>query len=209
MGAFVWRRDGSDAIHVAEGASDVNGTDHDVPSGKDCSSCHGGEPGRLLGVSALQLPQLSGTSTRGIALADLTSAGLLSVPPPASAAPFAPPGAPEVARALGYLHANCGHCHDRKGLAYRDTDLLLRLSIDDRDVLATGAYRSAIGIKMQKTRVTAATLRIAAGDPAASGVVGRMTSRNRMEQMPPIATEHVDRAGVEMVAAWIRALPVQ
>lgn len=208
MGAFIWRSDGTDAVHAVDGARDVNGTDHDVPATKDCAACHGGAPGKLLGFSAVQLSGgRGGDAGSGASLEGLVAAGRLSAPPGAATAPFVAPGPPEVARALGYLHANCGHCHDRKGLAYRDTDLVLRLSVSDRQPDTTGAYRTAIGVKMQKTRANGAPLRITPGDPAASGVIGRMNSRERVDQMPPLATEHVDPLGVDIVSTWIRALP--
>ena len=54
MGAFVWLPDGSDALLAPDGAADVNGTTHDVPSRERCWSCHQGEPGHILGVSQVQ-----------------------------------------------------------------------------------------------------------------------------------------------------------
>jgi hypothetical protein len=51
------------------------------------------------------------------------------------------------------------------------------------------------------------TARVAPGNPDASCVSARISRRGQGEQMPPIATEVVDDAGVEIVNAWIRSLP--
>ena len=52
---FVWFPDESDAVLAEAGAIDVDDTGYDVPSSDDCVMCHRGEPGRMLGVSAVQL----------------------------------------------------------------------------------------------------------------------------------------------------------
>jgi len=55
-------------------------------------------------------------------------------------------------------------------------------------------------------RAGTGALRIVAGSPDSSGLVVRMGSRERNDQMPPIATKHVDPTGLEVVSAWIRGL---
>ena len=55
------------------------------------------------------------------------------------------PGPPAVAAALGYLHANCGHCHSETGIARPDTDQILRLSVGESTPEATRAYQTTIG----------------------------------------------------------------
>jgi hypothetical protein len=176
MGSFVWLDDGSDAVFAPDGAEDIRGTDHDAPSATRCWSCHVGEPGRVLGFSALQL--------EGVA-----------------------PGDAVTAAALGYLHANCGHCHSDTGIARPDTNQILRLFVGETVASSSRMVQSIVGVPMDRFRDPAATLRIAPGDPAASGIYVRMLARGSTRQMPPIATEHVDEAGAEAVRAWILALP--
>jgi hypothetical protein len=48
--------------------------------------------------------------------------------------------------------------------------------------------------------------RIAAGDAAHSGIVGRMARRGEREQMPPLGTEELDPAGLVTVSSWIASL---
>jgi hypothetical protein len=33
---------------------------------------------------------------------------------------------PATTAALGYLHANCGHCHNQNGTSWPDTQMMLR-----------------------------------------------------------------------------------
>ena len=50
------------------------------------------------------------------------------------------------------------------------------------------------------------TLRVAPSHAVLSGIVGRMSSRTRGEQMPPLGTEVVDSTGLATVKRWIDAL---
>src|SRR6185436_9737519 len=101
FGSFVWRPDGSDAIYTTMGATDVNGTQHDVPRSARCIVCHQGEPGRILGFSAIQL---SKGSTPGTTLTSLATDNRLTNPPPAGEE-YPVHGDAPTAAALGYLHA--------------------------------------------------------------------------------------------------------
>jgi hypothetical protein len=186
MGAFVWDDDEADARFVPGGQVDARGTRHDVPSARQCGTCHNGEPGRILGFSAVQQPDVAPE--------------LLDGPAPRASAP----GDAVVAAALGYLHANCAHCHNPDGSARPDTDMDLKLSVADRRVEETSAYRTAVGQPLRSNG--AAGLRIAPGAPDRSGVVIRMSQRGTAAQMPPLGSEAVDGAGVDLVRAWIDSL---
>jgi len=190
MGAFLWNEDESDARYVPDGQLNARATEHDVPSSTQCGTCHNGEPGKLLGFSAVQQP--------GVA-AELLSHRMR--------ARFTPPGNPITARALGYLHANCAHCHNPTGSARPDTDMDLRLSVHDRDVASTPAYLSTVGQPLQSFARSELNARVLAGDPKGSAVLQRMLTREAALQMPPIGTEQVDPSGVAAVRAWIAAAP--
>lgn len=195
MGAFVWDADGNDARFVEQGRDDVLGTEHDVPAAWRCASCHGGEPGRVLGFSAVQLaPTL---------LAELAATGRLA-PAPSGSEPLRE-ASPSARRALGYLHANCGHCHSESGVAFRDVELRLRLDFDTPTAEASAAYRASVGSGMQR-RGDGPALRIAPGVPDESGLVARMRSRSPSSTMPPLGSEHTDEAGVLALTEWIASL---
>ncbi|HEX6276053.1 MAG TPA: c-type cytochrome [Polyangiaceae bacterium] len=189
MAAFVWNDDESDARLARDGAPNVRGTSHDVPSSARCSSCHRGEPGRVLGVSAVQTPKLA-SELSGAPLANFGSA----------------PGDPPVRAALGYLHGNCGHCHNPNGSARPDTDLNLRLSSRDETPEETGAYRTALGRALVSFRAPGYRVRVAPGEPERSALVHRMRALEAPAQMPPLGAETQDAAGVELVERWIGSL---
>jgi hypothetical protein len=209
MGAFVWNQDQSDARFVEQGQADVLGTLHDAPAQDRCPACHNGEPGRLLGFSALQLGSAE-AATPAQPEADWTLSGLwqerrLSAPP-REASRFTPPGDATTASALGYLHANCGHCHNPRGSSWPDTQMVLRLDAESPSLEETRLFRSVVGQALQYYRADPGTLRVAPGDPAASALLQRMQVRGPKEQMPPLATEEIDAQGLEIVRRWIASL---
>jgi len=183
---FVWCPDEAEAMLTMDGATDVLNTGHDVPSGETCESCHRGEPGTVLGVSAVQL-----------------SAMLDELPlsqPPLRTFPIANP-------VLGMLHANCGHCHSDGGIA-AVIDLRLRLSIHDAGLPQeqTAPYLSMVGVPLTNWRADGITERVVPGDPAASGLYYRMSQRGTGAQMPPLATEVTDDVARRQLWDWIARL---
>jgi cytochrome c553 len=207
MGAFVWNAEQTEAAFALDGADDINGTDHDAPSQETCGACHRGDVGRVMGLSALQMSRPGGDGRVGPTLADLAKRGLLTAPPAAGDPPFAVPGDAVTAAALGYLHANCGHCHNENGTSWPDTQMVMRLGTGEHDAATSGVYTSLVGRTLQYWRGGAITVRVAPGDPDASAIVARMSVRGSDDQMPPLATERVDDDGVAAVRAWIALLP--
>lgn len=186
FGSYVWNDDETDATFAKDGAVNVRGTQHDVPSAELCWRCHIGEPGNVLGFSALQVGDVSALP--------------LSVPPPAGTTY----GAPNPA--LGSLHANCGHCHNPNGGAWSDSHLVLRLSVDERDAAATQIVQSTVGVPLQQWIDRGYTYRIVAGDPDQSAVFFRASQRTMNVQMPPLATEQTDDVSLALLRAWIQTL---
>jgi hypothetical protein len=203
MGAFVWQQDQGDAQFVEQGQTDLLGTQHDAPAQDKCPACHNGEPGRFLGFSALQLAldAAEGAWT----LPRLSEEARLTATPEPEAR-YAPPGDELTAAALGYLHANCGHCHNPRGTSWPDTQMLLRLDVSSPSVEDSGLFRSVVGQALQYYRAAPGTLRVAPGDPESSALIDRMRVRGPREQMPPLATEDVDAEGLELLRRWISAL---
>lgn len=199
--AYVWRADQSDATLAPYGAIDVLGTAHDVPASGECFACHDGRPGRLLGFSAVQLAKRSYEAPER--LSDAASEALLSDAMPR----LDIPGTPAERAALGYLHANCSHCHNQSDSARAGNkcfnpndrlsfDLDFTLHAQELDsVASTAAYRTALGEVIKS------------GDPGASKVVALMSKRaGGLNQMPPLGTEQVDAAGLSLIREWIGSL---
>lgn len=196
LGAYVWNEAGSDAWLRIDGESDVLHTSHDVPAASACWGCHGGTHGRVLGISAVQLS--SPSEPNGLSLKQLNEDGLLSHP----AEPVTLPGSALDQAALGYLHVNCGSCHNQARppagelRCYdprRDLDLSLRVEALG-SVRETGAYQTGVGKSLIPS------------EPDDSSLVTRC-ERRWFRHMPPLGTERVDTAGVQLLRDWVASLP--
>jgi hypothetical protein len=187
--AYLWRADRSDAHAVVEGVIDANGTSHNVPAAIECQGCHGGRKSWLLGISAIQLARDAPPEMR------------LSDPPNA---PLSVPGNETERLALGYLHANCGNCHnsnrppqDEKRCLDPEASLDLWLEVDALDSPeATNTYRT-MGPW------------VSPGDPEGSDLLARVKSRRfgfRWQGMPILGSEKVDHAAVELLEEWIQEM---
>ncbi|WP_437737540.1 hypothetical protein [Sorangium sp. So ce1335] len=194
--AYIWSADGTDALATPGGAVDARGTPHDVPAAAECMGCHGGTESRVLGFSAIQLASSPGD----VDLDEVVARGMLSDPP---RGPVELPGDAVARAALGWLHANCSHCHNKRrpeGDGARCYDPLrsfdFTLRVDDlASVEATATYRTAVGKVIDP------------GDPEESDVVERARRRDPdWPSMPPLGTEVVDEAGLAALRAWIRRL---
>jgi mono/diheme cytochrome c family protein len=204
---YQWSAVGAaDAQQVIGGVTNANGTEHDIPSLSQCGLCHGTLPERVLGFSAIQLTHPPSSMNAGdVTLESLAAEGKLSAAPADGGFPV--PGDAVAARALGYLHANCGNCHHPAGIAFDANPFSLRLEVGQRTPQETSTWLTAVGVPVETYFRPGVTHRVAPGNPDASCISARISRRGPGEQMPPLATEHVDDAGVAAVNAWIRSLP--
>jgi hypothetical protein len=195
--AYLWQGDGSDATAAPYGAIDALGTPHDVPASNECDGCHAGRSSHVLGFSAVQLARQ--TEPDSLNLEELIRLQLVSRPPLAT--PRVPGNETEQA-ALGYLHANCSHCHNasrpnRAGSRCfdpeNDIDFSLRAEAGP-NVSDTNAYR------------TASHAGIEPGQPNGSPLIELMGQRSRFNQMPPLGTELVDATAVAVLSRWIEEM---
>ncbi len=195
--AYIWNEAGTTATIARDGAENVLGTAHDVPEQGDCGACHDGVTDRLLGVGAVQL---SG-SRPGLTLGQLIADGRLSDPPVAD---FALPA--ELAwNALGYLHANCGTCHNPRGEAFDRLDMDLWLRTDQLAAVGdTESYKTSVGVALTDTE--GPENRIEPGSPVDSGMIFRMSMRGSEESMPPLGSEQADDDGITLISDWIDTL---
>jgi hypothetical protein len=212
--SYVWDADQTDARRTPEGARNAGGTPHDVPNESDCFACHAGSPDMLLGVSTLQLAhETSGLTppergVLGLTLEDLATDGALTTAP--SAFVLALPGQAVEQRALSTLHVDCGHCHRPGTLPWERAEMDLHLDPSALGSLGTtGVYRTAVGAATQRA-FDGIVARVNPGRPEQSAVYERMSTRDVLLAMPPIATEDVDAVGSQAVFDWIAAMePVE
>jgi hypothetical protein len=217
--SYVWNDDASEAVLAPDegivGVAEVApGRWHSIPSKTDCIACHGTAASvNPLGFTALQLstdrdagaihgePFGPGMLSNETLVADglLTGArpDLLARPPRIQAS------SPLTRSVLGYLSANCGHCHNGKGEiaalgpVIRAADLVV-----DGDAVA----RSLIA---QRTRwqipgeADGTSVLVHERAPARSAIYVRMRSRAPSSQMPPLGTTVRDQAAVDALARWI------
>lgn len=199
VATYIWTADQTDAIRNDSGATDVHNTAHDVPPQRQCGECHDGEPGQVLGFSAVQLSHAASPNVK-----ELAAGGLLSHPP-AAGQEYSVPGTQVDVAALGYLHANCGHCHSPTGQAWREVDLDLRLRVSERAAASTQTYLTTVGVNTQDWS-SQKSKRVAPGAPADSEIHYRMSLRNDRRQMPPLGTATQDQEGLQAVSSWILGL---
>jgi hypothetical protein len=196
--SYVWDAEEADAVAAPLGESDARGTGHDVPAAGECFACHAGRRSFVLGFSAIQLAQPAGPGE--LDLDGLIQHGQLTAPP--DSAPIVP-GTDIERTALGYLHANCSHCHNRARPA-RDGPRCFDPENRYDFSLAVGELGATADTATYRTVVGAA---IEPGDPDGSDAVRLMSQRGFLRQMPPLATAKVDTAAVANLRIWIEGLP--
>lgn len=209
MRAFQWNDEQTDAEARPDGVFDASGTEHDIPSENQCINCHDKMPDVALGFSALQLSH----DGEGVTLQDLIDDDRLSDPP---AAPFTIPGTDTERAALGYLHANCGNCHQPRSFVANMVDMYLWLPTDELDDVAnTPTVLTTVGKRAAQSYFpggegaggeSSFDTRIVAGEPQNSIVYLRMTTRETGQAMPPVGSELVDDEGTQAIEQWISEL---
>jgi hypothetical protein len=223
--SYLWNDEQTDAVLApAEGVGDVvevaPGKRHAIPSRDDCRACHENGSTPVLGVSALQL---STDRDPGAPHAEPLQPGMLTVRSlvdeqliagaPADLATRAPriAGDPRTRAVLGYLSANCGHCHHEESTA-----------ASVRFPLRMPAYASPADVERTIAALVARTTRwdlphgtpgtttaLQPGAPELSALFVRMRSRRPSSQMPPLGTSVPDREAIDLLSAWIGDLPAR
>jgi hypothetical protein len=206
---YQWNEAQDDTVAVTNGVTDANGTGHDIPSREQCRECHESlRPSRVLGFAALQLDFASEL----LDLEDASAQGLLTAPPTTGTpnTRFPIPGTAVDRAALGYLHANCGHCHNPTSptIDHSPMDLSLETtklaSLQDTPVYLTAVDKTAEvpffdnGIEY--------TMIVISGQPDTSGLVVRMNTMNATRRMPKVGSELTDPDGQAVLRAWIDSL---
>ena len=210
--AYAWSADGREAQRVSargrRGAYPLEGgRSHAIPGVIDCKVCHQGGRSEVLGFSAVQLsaqrdPGALHAEPSDVDLNVLIERGLLvGLPDPMRMAPPAIDAASALERAaLGYLHGNCGHCHNEQG-PLANVGLFLRQPAG----AAGRAIASTVNRPVRKPLPgqSEATLRIEPQHPDRSALMQRVASRSPALQMPPLGTELADRQAVDLLRRWI------
>lgn len=207
--AYHWRSDQREADAVPNGVVDASGTPHDIPSAEDCLTCHSQMPDKVLGFSAIQLAHepLDASDPLEWTLDALKAEEVLTESP---AEPLTLPGT-DIERAFfGYLHANCGHCHNPRGTANAQTGLDMWLKVADLagPVTEFSVYKSLydVDIVWEDGAPSGSPRRVAPGSLEESAVYRRFVDKGEAYAMPPLATDELDEAGRQAMEAFIESL---
>ena len=225
--SYAWNatQDGTTATFMA--VENANGTQHDIPNRGQCKDCHDSlRPSRVLGFQAIQLD----FNSTLLDLEDLIAMDLLTAPPGGTAGNRFPiPGDATERAALGYMHGNCGHCHNPTSNTHDVTPIELSLETGKlATVQTTPSFLTSVRVAADacgdqtdnngdgivdngcatvpfvENGITYNTI-ITPNDPDNSGLIVRMNLANS-RRMPKIASEVTDPAGQTALRAWINNL---
>lgn len=214
---YRWDEAETDAIlapdrGVRQVAESRPGVPYGLPGLVECRACHESGLTPVLGFSALQLSSdrdpgalhAAPPDSGSLDLDELLRRRLVEGLPTAvtTRPPRVGASGPTERAALGYLHANCSNCHNR-----RSTISGLDLSFTVRTDGTAEALATAVG-RPSHYRPTGTEIdeRIVPGDPASSLVIARVASRGTARQMPPMGTRLVDEQGLTLLTRWITEL---
>jgi hypothetical protein len=215
---YVWNEQGTDAelapprgTVLAVAAAPAGR--YSIPARSDCLACHDGSP-PVLGFSALQLspdrdplaPHADAKTATFVDLKSLAARGLirnlpqrlLDSPPRIAAA------SPTARAALGYLHGNCGHCHNDSG-ALASLDLALAQQAAAPGASAERTLKSLLGHSSRfRPPDGNQSKRLVAGSEADSVLAVRMKAANPMARMPPLGVKVSDSEAIALIERWIK-----
>jgi uncharacterized repeat protein (TIGR03806 family) len=175
------------------------------PSRTECTLCHTMSAKYVLGVNTLQANR---DHDYGDCVANQIATfehiGLFSKP-----LPERPDKMPRLvdyhdknqdlhARARSYLHANCSHCHRKWGGGNADFQLLFPLALKDTGIVNVKPGHGDFDVKDGRLLVP--------GHPDRSLVLQRMNKLG-LGRMPHVASNMIDREGVDLMREWIERMP--
>jgi uncharacterized repeat protein (TIGR03806 family) len=203
--SYEWNAQRTDATLVQGGkTAAIGGETWTFPSGNDCLACHTPAAGFALGLETAQLNHdftYPATGRTANQLRTLDNIAMFTTPlgdpalQPRLPDPFG--SAPLAERARAYLHTNCAQCHRASGPTPVTLDL--RFSTPLSSAAACDAPPQSGDLGIANARV------ISPGNPDASVLLVRMNRRDA-HQMPPLASNTIDTAGVALVRDWIASL---
>ena len=204
---YEWNSQQTEATRVAGGRTvSIAGQNWIFPSESQCMECHTSAAGFALGPETAQLNGLQNYAGSGRVANQLATLDhlMMFVSPlqgsttnlPALEQPFGANGTLE-ARARAYLHTNCAGCHQSGGPTPSTMDLHYDTALRDTDACDVQPMEGDLGIANARL--------IAPGDAARSLVVNR-ASRRDTHGMPPLGSNIVDAAGIDLLSSWINQL---
>jgi hypothetical protein len=205
---YVWNAAQDATTGEPMGVPNANGTEHDVPSRFQCQGCHENlVPSRVLGFSAIEL-DWDNPEDGELDLQKLVDLGKLSAPPTGNSPYFPIPGTANEKQVLGYMHTNCGHCHNASSNVQGNTPMQLRLSVGTLGTVdTTSAYTTAVNVAAA-VPVGGLMKIVVPGQPDQSTMMYRFeTLPSSTEHMPALGSEVIDDTARMALRTWITNLP--
>jgi hypothetical protein len=219
---YVWNEDGTDAVLAPEDgvralkvSTAPNGR-YAIPSEPDCRACHEGAAAPVLGFSALQLspardelaPHAEAATTGHLDLRMLAARGLVrNLPQALIDTPPAIEASSATERAvLGYLHANCAHCHNDSNESGAGVPVVTKFEQKAADPSSTALVLGTLIGGSSRFHAAGAEKPlpvVSPGDAQASVLALRMRSRDPRVQMPPIGSAVPDTQALALIERWI------
>jgi putative heme-binding domain-containing protein len=216
---YAWRDDQADADLVAADGDEKEVRDADgkgtrlwqFQSRTQCLLCHNNQSEYALAFLPEQLnrPGADGRNQ----LVSLTELGYIRragkdgrpLPPFDAASAAREPRVPDPtdparsveARARGYLHANCGHCHFDGGGG--TVSLRLQFSVPDAEMKSIGVRPTRGDFGLSDAYI------VKPGEPWASVLYYRMAKFGR-DRMPHVGADRPDELGLRLIEEWIIGL---
>jgi hypothetical protein len=173
----------------------------------------------VLGFQAIQL-DIPAATAGDTTLASLVSAGTLTANPSGAAPYFPLPGTATERAALGYVHANCGHCHNPSSAVHSIVTMELRLTVGSLGaVTTTPAYLTTVGKTAEAPVGTfpkdcldalsnPAECIVSKNQPDHSALIFRFEATpGTSPHMPQLGSEMMDPTGDTTLRTWITNLP--
>ena len=213
---YVWNTEGTSAVLKRAGArlpisfTDAHGAkvsfSYAVPNVNQCKECHQVD-GALqpIGPKARNLNgDFAYDGGAENQLAHWTRTGILAGAPSPSSVPVVAHAtdekAPVAERARAYLDANCGHCHNARGIANNSG---LFLDWEQTDPVARGLGKRPVAAGRASGDLD---YDIAPGQPDKSILVHRMESRDPGVMMPELGRALVHDEGLKLVREYVKSL---
>lgn len=207
---YLWDANGERAErHDAAMEFDVDGQTYGLPSHQQCIECHAGRRERIMAFDAVTLGMRG--EHKGLTLQDLVDSKRIENFDGDTEYQIGPEADSAEAKALGWMHNNCGvSCHNENpGSKAYSTKMRLMLDPDQLDGRPTQEFDSiqttigqeAFSLQWQGQK------RIVPGNPEESLLYQLISQRgNPKQQMPPLGTYVIDDDYVSVVKQWIEGL---
>lgn len=251
METYIWNEAQTDAMLAPEeGIKDYyplkNGKFYDIPSKQECQLCHskagikdGPQRTPVLGFSALQLSDYRDPNaihaepltSNMILLSTLQKKYRTSQSIPIADMPRIPETekAPLQRAVFGYLHGNCGHCHNDSGVAETVTTLEFHHNVNTTHIQQNGTYKTALFKPIADYLQPAGSPKyiINPGNSYMSALLYRMLEENEdytfempawhhnagfsltvKSKMPILGSNIIDQEAIDIISEYIDSLRV-